>query len=679
MSDVDSLFFRSIHYFAESHQHVTLTDHLSTSSDQLSKVEELLVEKLGRVAVDSQADHVIKVVSPFDLLPNEILSIILEHGYFESRICPPDSAFRTLATKVCRRFRDVTLQTPSLWSVINFSPGNIFDEVDSLPSYLEKSKSHPLEILLCCFWAPDLTDHVMRHLVPHSLRWRHLSIAAVNDYILNTLPHVSVPFLRSLAITFYSNQLRVALPSSIFQNDLPRLEHLSLRNVNFDTIDFSLRKLKSLDIRGYGIWPSFTRLNEMIGHSSLQYLKLHVKPAGVLSQVWTPVPGDVRRVDEQIHLPDLVCLVIYTSEWLTRDVANLSRLFACPKLQIFVMQEGVSASTEKAHTIVRYTDTRKQVLSQVAKETFAGGGDENEAHTQSVLNVKSASVYYAYRSLTYSGVSMLTTMELLNITFPPLAQMKEMFAGLKKLEHVSIFNLVARESLSSIMDTTPLDEVNWDDSVGTIDIPTLKKFVIAFHTCTSDPHIESSSGGGLREFLRLFNLPALSTLVMKNLTIDRWRTVVRVFAQGGVAKYPELRSLSLVDMKDILPIGPHDATFINPMSAFPRLERLGLKGVHTNAFLACLLYEKYPTDEGGNLELVWPGLGMLGIYDDSLTSRPLLHRVIAAREAFYRPLRRLHLDSHFANNAESLMWMKERVVVEIASSDSLVRAIREGY
>ena len=664
MSGVDSLFFS---YFAESHQHSILTDRLSTSSDELRKAEELLVEKLGKVAEESQADHVIKVVSPFDLLPNEILSIILEHGYFGSRAGPPDSAFRSLAIKISRRFRDVTLQTPSLWAVINFSPSNIFDEVDSLPSYLEKSKSHPLEILLCCFWAPDLTDHVMDQLVPHSLRWRHLSIAAVNDYILNTLQHISVPFLKGLAITFYSSQLRIALPSPIFRNDLPRLEHLSLRNVNFDTIEFSLRKLKSLDIRGYGIWPSFTRLNEMIGHSSLQFLKLHVKPAGVLSQVWTPVPGNVRRVDERIHLPELVCLVIYTSEWLTEDVANLIRLFACPKLQVFVMQEGISSSTEEAHTIVRYTDTRKRVVSPVVKEIFADGGDENELHTQSVLNVKSAGVYHAYRSLSYSGVSMLTTMELFNIIFPPLAQMKEMFAGLPKLEHVSISDLDTREALLSIMDTTPLNEVNWDDAVGVIDIPTLKTLAIAFHNT-------DSFDGCLKEFLRLFNLPTLSTLGMKNLTIDRWRTVVNVFAQGGVKKYPELKSLNLMDMRDILPIGLHDAAFINPMPAFPRLERLGLKGVHTNAFLTCLLHEKYPTDEeGGNkLEPAWPNLGMLDIFDDPFTSRPLLHRVIAAREAFSRPLRRLHLDSHFANNAESLKWMKERVVVvEIASSDSL--------
>lgn len=600
------------------------------------------------------------VVSPFDLLPNEVISIILEHGYFESRTGSPNLSFRSLATKISRRFRDITLQTPSLWAVINFSPGNIFDEIDLLPSYLERSKCHPLEIDLCCFWASDLTNQLMTQLVPHSWRWQQLSIAAVNDYILNTLQHVSAPFLNKLAITFYSNRIRAALPSPIFRNDLSRLEHLSLRNLNIDTIDFSLRKLKALDIRGYGIWPSFTRLNEMIGHSSLQYLKLQVKPSEVLSQVWTLDSNHVTRPSGQILLPELVCLVVYTSEWLTEDVANLCRLFACPKLQIFALQEDLSASAETSHTIVRYLSSYERSVPPIANEFPV---DCREVHTH-ILSVKSASVYHAYSSLTYSGVSMLTTLELVKITFPPLSQMRQMFAGLPKLEHVFILDLVSIESLVSIMDTVRLDEVNWNDLVGTIDVPTLRTFMIAFPTpissCT-DPRDD-----GLKEFLRLFNLPSLSDLVMKNLTLSRWQTVVDVFTQGGVERYPELKALKLINMKNALSINIQDAEFINPIPAFPRLEELYLKGVHTNAFLAYLLHgDKYPTD-GLTSETAWPRLKMLAISNDPLTSRPLLHHVIAARKVISRPLKKLLLDSRFAYNAESLMWMKEQVdVVEI--------------
>src|SRR6266540_2512353 len=272
---VFSPMFYSTGHFGETSPVSTVAKCLQTSGEN-NAAEEILFARLDDVVVHYTVD----IPSLFDLVPDEILSLILEHGYLDSGIAPPNSAFRSVAANISRRFLAVTLRTPSLWSVIHLSPTNIFDEVEILPISIARSMVYPLDIHLTCFWASDLTDQVLEILGPQGIRWRQLSITIMNDYILKLLQYLPVQNLNTLSITYYSHDRHIALPPQLFANDLPKLVHLILKNIDLDGIHFSLKSLERLEIRGYGTWPSFAHLDEMIGHSSrLRHLLLHVKPS----------------------------------------------------------------------------------------------------------------------------------------------------------------------------------------------------------------------------------------------------------------------------------------------------------------------------------------------------------------------------------------------------------------
>ena len=509
-------------------------------------------------------------------------------------------------------------------------------------------------------------------MTPHSMRWRQLSVTIMNDHALKFLERVAAPCLNLLAITFYSNQRRVALPSPAFKNDLPQLQYLSLRNVDLVNIEFTLRNIRSLDIRGYGIWPTFSRLNEMIGQSTnLQRLSLHVKPAEVLAQLRTSLPGGQSSTHGQIHLPALEYLMVYTSEWLTQDVVDFIKLFNSPKLKALILQESVGSQTEKANTIMTYL-VRFRRLEPVAIEpgwAESWEGSVVKVSPQSKLDglvmqptlwVKSADLYHACSAVPCSLASRLTALELNGALFPPLGRMKEIFASLKNLQYLSIFNLFPMDSLISVR----VSDIDWEDMIRVVDIPNLLALVVVLRPSSCKPKVNSF---GIDLFLRMFNLPSLSFLLLKKLSFSGWCKVVDVFRQGGVQSYPKLTSLKIVDIEDNIPVGSFIAGHGNPVSAFPRLEWLLLTGIDSTCFLQCLLAEHDSTSDGA--EPVWPNLTSLAISNDPCANRPLLHRVIRAREAFGRPLKRLFLDPTFMRNVDSFEWMKEQVsVVEILPS-----------
>ena len=641
-------------YSGETPSVSTTAECLPTSGDK-NTAEEILFKRLDEVVVHRTAD----IPCPFDLVPNEILSLILEHGYLDSRIAPPNSAFRAVAANISRRFRAVTLRTPSLWSLIYLTPTNIFDEVDFLPTSIARSMTHPLYIHLTCFWAPDLTDQIMEILGSQSIRWTHFSITIMNDYILKMLQHIPGPNLNALSITHYSHDRHIALPPQFFANDLPKLVHLILRNIDLDSIHFSLKGLEKLEIRGHGTWPSLAHLNKMIGQSSrLRHLILHIKPSVVLAQVWGSLSTLIRG---RIHLPELSHMIVYTSEWLSEDIANLIQLFACPKLRALVVREGVASPSQRSNVVMGYMTLCKRSGDPTMVDPSIGLWDDDRDHPgeegstlQPTLWVKAANIYHACNSLAHSGASTIRTLVLSKVIFPSLAHLRDVFTCLKSLEHLSVLDLIPTEVLSQLMakDVCNLSEVDWEETPGgAVHIPKLKTLTVALNPSPPNDYFAGLFGDGLRELLLLFDLPFLTSLGMKHLTHTGWRGVVEAFCQRE-RRYPYLTSLKLDTMFDALPPDQCAVGFVSPAPAFPRLEMLCLKAVSSNAFLSMMLGEA-----------VFPYLTSLAISDDPCTSKPLLHRVIAARAASSCPLKKLYLDTSFTKNADSLEWMKERVEV----------------
>ncbi|CAA7264536.1 unnamed protein product [Cyclocybe aegerita] len=620
----------SSHYFALSHRQ---NDTQNSLYPQILDSQDLLDAKLA--SLESPCSG-----SPIDAMPNEILSLILEKGYFNSAKGLPDSSFRTLASHISHRFRDLTFHTPSLWSVIHLSPSNIFEEVEILPVHLERSKDHLLDIQLSCFWAADLTESVMDLLVPHSQRWRQLAITTMNDYIFSFIENIPAHRLQYLTISHYANSRHVALPSSIFNNDLPGLEYLCLRNVDIDNIKFSLRNLHTLEIRGYGIWPSFEKLDDMLsGSITLRHFILHVKPADILQQMQGGQPAS------PLLLPELDTMEVYTSEWLTEDQAALIRLFACPKLQSLVIRESVSSPTETAHTIMSYN---------------ALGSDSNNSNglppsPSPSLSVRAAN--FAFACLAVPAPSNITTLELWKVVWPKLPQLRHAFGALNGLTRLVISELNARGALLSIMDAELLEEI--EARVGevqwSVTLPSLQSLVLAIDR----PYFYNKPWEKecLGPFLRLFSFPTIASLHIQGLTLPQWRLVVQTFGGARAEEYPKLTTLALSDMTDIVPTDPQDGAYVNLAGAFPHLQHLRLTRVGSNGFVWHLL-PKHSSHKDQ-----WPDLRTLSISGDTNASRPLLHRVIGARQALGCPLEKLFLDTHFFSNGDSMYWIRDRVEV----------------
>ncbi|KAH9002562.1 hypothetical protein EDB86DRAFT_2847286 [Lactarius hatsudake] len=178
--------------------------------------------------------------TPVNNLPNELLSSIFtlgseaeKSGYDENAEEEeegPRLPFQVLVSHVCRRWREVVIGIPTLWTYLDFAEGPPFDKSQA---WLERSKDQPLDIEIDCTidsdpesesepddGSEDQADSchvspadlpVVRDLIlPHSARWRTFELL-VDDFNLmyNTLATLSrvleAPELRALRLCHYDD------------------------------------------------------------------------------------------------------------------------------------------------------------------------------------------------------------------------------------------------------------------------------------------------------------------------------------------------------------------------------------------------------------------------------------------------------------------------------------------
>lgn len=153
-------------------------------------------------------------IYPVLTLPNEIVSEIFIKALPEEPYrSPPDDASPSpsgpscplLLGQVCRRWRQIALSTPSLWTALDLSLDdkltNHKNQLCLLQTWLERSRACPLTISI--YWdgsSPVGTHEFIEVLVPHSQRWEHMDfIIPFRDLLLIK---GDMPLLRELAIGF---------------------------------------------------------------------------------------------------------------------------------------------------------------------------------------------------------------------------------------------------------------------------------------------------------------------------------------------------------------------------------------------------------------------------------------------------------------------------------------------
>ncbi|KAF5347545.1 hypothetical protein D9757_014299 [Collybiopsis confluens] len=279
-------------------------------------------------------------------LPDEIFSYIFLSA-IRDYDHPSEAAFFPLAiSHTCSRWRKVSLSTASLWTSIKLCLPLSSEQLEYLDTWLERSKAHPLDMLLDFRdedWAWEEENHILTldwtHLIfsailPHAKRWRHIELftdtwAPIHTFLDLTRDLADLPFLKSVALSrcnayfarkgecFKPIELREPIPLFGGAQQLPSLRELSLVGVHVDwqRSSSSLVNLSELEFKfhAYDVMPSLDRFREILAACpELERLSI----VG-----WGP------RIDEEVS-PTGVNGIISTGH-------SVTRMITLPKLTRF--------------------------------------------------------------------------------------------------------------------------------------------------------------------------------------------------------------------------------------------------------------------------------------------------------------------------------------------------------
>jgi hypothetical protein len=252
----------------------------------------------------------------------------------------PFISFPILVSHVCRRWRDVAISTPGLWTKLIFGPDSW--NMDKTIACLERSKGHPLDI---CFdsvvpddWEPPVeeetanedsenpvavppaltvteVDSIMDMLQPHVHRWRVLEVQSSSyDVCYAVLRRIAdIPSAESLeTLQFYHyedcedftrfNPTSLATKFLPFRGKCPRLRQLALWGAHIDW-DGALPLFKGLTelelaYHAHDVRPSFETFKSILQSATdLNTLALCLTgPSGSLQDWGEPEPIDIPSV-----------------------------------------------------------------------------------------------------------------------------------------------------------------------------------------------------------------------------------------------------------------------------------------------------------------------------------------------------------------------------------------------
>ncbi|KAJ7024269.1 hypothetical protein C8F04DRAFT_1270458 [Mycena alexandri] len=181
------------------------------------------------VALDEDGLHLTPFV-PLPSLPAEILGEIFIDCLEEEMVSPDTQSAPLLLCNVCRRWRDVALSTPSLWSSLAIHFPSHRRRRNLYRNWLSRAQNTPLSLCLddSYIHSPDHSTNVMiPTLLESSSQWRNLKL---------TLGHG----LHLIGLLFRGD-------SREFSPKIPSLEKLTLSIENLpDNVSLSFRDIPKL-------------------------------------------------------------------------------------------------------------------------------------------------------------------------------------------------------------------------------------------------------------------------------------------------------------------------------------------------------------------------------------------------------------------------------------------------
>ncbi|CAA7260942.1 unnamed protein product [Cyclocybe aegerita] len=199
-----------------------MLQELSREKKKLEEKRDKLAQELEHVELNiikTQAAYgaIYNKRSPLLNLPTEVTCLIFEYALLPSveeekdeekgEEEPPEYLMEVTVSHVCRRWRAIALDFPSLWSVFCYEGAEAQRvPLDRFNAYMERSGTHLLELRLNFKGAGEDDDHepLLQKAFLHVARWRRVTILSDQDTLLWTqlskAENVAAPNLEYLAI-----------------------------------------------------------------------------------------------------------------------------------------------------------------------------------------------------------------------------------------------------------------------------------------------------------------------------------------------------------------------------------------------------------------------------------------------------------------------------------------------
>ena len=182
-------------------------------------------------------------------LPNELLTAIFEAG-------STDHPQIVTISHVSRRWREIALHTPSLWSTIHMDENTSYPKL--LDAYLDRSGACPLDIVVDYqneYPASRTFQETfyLHKILSHIDRWHSLWVGATsNEIAYIILPHLRdsrAPLLERLVVFGEEDAMGDDLDLNVFMGGAPHLSFISLTSLNMQSCWPPLAALTNLELK----------------------------------------------------------------------------------------------------------------------------------------------------------------------------------------------------------------------------------------------------------------------------------------------------------------------------------------------------------------------------------------------------------------------------------------------
>ncbi|KAI6007495.1 hypothetical protein EDC04DRAFT_2582764 [Pisolithus marmoratus] len=306
------------------------------------------------------------------------------------------SSFQVIVSHVCRHWRTVALETPSLWTTIKVSSGDR-PPFERVTAFLERSKSLPLDICIDSVFPDDLSDNedepvelliddlqvLCTLLIPHVPRWGSLEVRVASyEHMYKFLRAVSDPSvppasqLRALELYHHdeSDNDISTFPEpdfsdhfTLFSGSAPRLRNLTLWGVHVDWTQGWLRSSNLVELElayhTQDVRPDSSAFSAMLHAAAPTLEKLCLEMSGPSGE-WIIEPGAPEwsvDANNPILLPKLIQLELGFSP--PSEVIALLRKLCLPSLKALALNFDNGDYTDLVACLVGPSSTTSAVTA----------------------------------------------------------------------------------------------------------------------------------------------------------------------------------------------------------------------------------------------------------------------------------------------------------------------------